>query len=159
MEVGPTKNALSTEGGKRNLPKLEDMLVTRVAITSDAKDSMGLAEIEPVVADMDRNVDTNASNVNVSEEAANGPATTIAGLEQRLVITTGGGLDTGAVLSWITVMMVDSELPNTWAIADAISLERDEDLPAEAANTATVAAEEEGEDVQVVGTMPTVKLL
>ena len=100
-----------------------------------------------MVADTDGNVDTNAGNLNVPEEAANEPATTTAELEQLLVETAGGAIDSGAVLS------------NAWAIADAISLERDEDVPAEAAITAVVAEEEEGDDVHVVAIIPAVKLL
>lgn len=95
---------------------------------------------------------------NIPIEATNGPATTIAGLEQMLVITTGGALDEGAMLSWITTMMVDSELLNAWVMADTISFKRDEDVPAEAAKTAMVAVEED-ENVHAVGTIPTIKIL
>ena len=55
-----------------------------MAVNGDAKDSTGRAEFEPVVADMDGNVDTNEGNVNIPEAAANEPATTIAGVEQTL---------------------------------------------------------------------------
>ena len=94
-------------------------------------DSTGRAEFEPVAADMDGNVDTNEGNVNVPEEAANEPATTIAGMEQTLDATTEGALDTGAEFSRIAGMIVGRELLNAWAIADAMSLENDEDVPVE----------------------------
>ena len=68
-------------------------------------------------------------------------------------------LDTGAVLSQIAAMMVGRELLNTWAIADAMSLENDEDVPAETAETTTLAAAEEGEEVHVEGIKPADKLL
>ena len=58
--------------------------------------------------------------MNIPEDAANRPPMNIAGLEQMLVITTGGAVAT---------------------------------------KTAMVAADEEGEGVHVVGTMPAVKLL
>ena len=73
-----------------------------------------------MVADRDGYVYTNASNMNIPEEATNGPPMNIAGLEQTLVITTGGAV---------------------------------------AAKTAIVAADEEGEGVHVVGTMPAITLL
>ena len=50
-----------------------------------------------------------ATSTYPTEDAANEPATTIAELEQALVETTGGALQTGAVLSRIAVMMVGSE--------------------------------------------------
>ena len=56
-------------------------------------------------------------------------------------------------------MMVGRELLKAWAIADAMSLENDEDVPAEAAETTTLAAEEEGEEVHVDGITPADKLL
>ena len=74
-----------------------------------------------MVADTDGNVDTNAGNVNVSEETANEPTTPIAGVEQTLDVTTEGVLDIGAVLSRIAVIMVGREYLNAWAIADAMS--------------------------------------
>ena len=156
---GPTTNALSTEGGKSELTKLEDELATSVAVNGDAKDSTGRAEFEPVVADMGGNVDTNEGNVNVPEAAANEPATTIAGVEQTLDVTTDGALDTGAELSRIAAMMVGRELLNAWATADAMSLENDEDVPVEAAETSTLAAEGESEEVHVEGITPADKLL
>ena len=111
-----------------------------------------------MVADRDGNVDTNEGNVNVPEEAANKPATTIAGVEQTLDVTTEGALDAGAELSLIAVMMVGREL-NAWAIADAMSLENDEDVPVEATETTMLAAEEEGEEVHVEEITPADKLL
>ena len=63
-----------------------------------------------MVADTEGNVDTNVDNVSVPEEAANEPATSIAGVEQTLDVTTDGVLDTGAVLSRIAAMMVGREL-------------------------------------------------
>ena len=125
-----------------------------MAVNGDAKDSTDRAEFEPVVAHMDGNVDTNEGNANIPEEAANEPATTIAGVEQTLDVTTEGALDTGAELSRIAAMMVSRELLNAWATADAMSLENDEDVPAEAAETTTLAAEEEGEEVHVEGITP-----
>ena len=130
-----------------------------MAINGEAKDSTGRAELEPVVADTDGKVDTNAGNVHVPEAAAIEPATTVAGVEQTLDVTTKGTLDTGAALSRIAAMMVGSELLNAWTIADAMSLENDEDVPAEAAETTTLAAEEEGEEVHVDGITPAEKLL
>ena len=112
-----------------------------MAVNGDAKDSTGRAEFEPVVADMDGNVDTNEGNVNVPEEAANEPATTIAGVEQTLDVTTEGALNTGDELSQVAAMMVGRELLNAWVTADAMSLENDEDVPVEAAETTTLAAE------------------
>ena len=41
----------------------------------------------------------------------------------------------------------ENERPNAWVIVDAISLERDEDVPIEAPVTIVVAAEDEGDDV------------
>ena len=130
-----------------------------MAVNGDAKDSTGRAKFEPVVADMDGNVDTNEGNANVPEEAANEPATTIAGVEQMLDVTTEGVLDTGAELSRIAAMMVGRELLNAWVIADAMSLENNEDVPVEAAKTTTLAAEEEGEEIHVEGITPADKLL
>ena len=156
---GPTTNALSTDGGKSKLPRLEDELATWVAVNGEAKDSTGRAELEPVVADTDGKVDTNAGNVHVPEAAAIEPATTVAGVEQTVDVTPEGTLDTGAALSRIAAMMVGRELLNAWAIADAMSLENDEDVPAEAAETTTLAAEEEGEEVHVDGITPADKLL
>ena len=130
-----------------------------MAVNGDAKDSTGRAEFEPVAADMDGNVDTNEGNVNVPDEAAKEPATTIAGVEPTLDVTTEGALDTGAELSRIAAMMVGRELLNAWAIAHAMSLENDEDVPVEAAETTTLAAEEEGEEVHVEGITPADKLL
>ena len=102
-----------------------------------------------------------ATSTYPTEDAANEPATTIAELEQALVETTGGALQTGAVLSRIAVMMVGSEWLNAWAIADAISLEKDEAVPAGAAVTVVVAVEEVGDEVHVhvVAITPAVKLL
>ena len=108
---------------------------------------------------MDGNVGTNEGNVNVPEEAANKPATTIAGVEQTLDVTTEGALDAGAELSLIAVMMVGRELLNAWAIADAMSLANDEDVPVEATETTMLAAEEEGEEVHVEEITPADKLL
>ena len=130
-----------------------------MAVNGEAKDSTGRAELEPVVADTDGKVDTNAGNVHVPEAAAIEPATTVAGVEQTLDETTEGTLDTGAALSRIAAMMVGRELLNAWAIADAMSLENDEDVPAEAAETTTLAVEEEGEEVHVDGITPADKLL
>ena len=87
---------------------------------------------------MDGNVDPNAENVNVPEEAANKPAITMDGKEQMLDVTTEGGLRTGAVLPRITTMMVGRVLLNAWEIADVMSLEKDKDVPA--VRTTTVAA-------------------
>ena len=112
-----------------------------------------------MVADTDGKVDTNAGNVHVPEEAAIEPETTVAGVEQTLDVTTEGALDTGAALSRITAMMVGRVLLNAWAIADAMSLENDEDIPAKAAENTTLAAEEEGEEVHVDGITPADKLL
>ena len=56
-------------------------------------------------------------------------------------------------------MIVGRELLNAWAIADAMSLENDEDVSAETAETTTLAAEEEGEEVHVDGITPADKLL
>ena len=130
-----------------------------MAVNGEAKDSTGRAELEPVVADTDGKVDTNAGKVHVPEAAAIEPATTVAGVEQTVDVKTEGTLDTGAVLSRIAAMMVGRELLNAWAIADAMSLENDEDVPAEAAETTTLAAEEEGEEVHVDGITPADKLL
>ena len=105
-------------------------------------------------------VDTNAGNVNVPEEAANKPATTIAGVEQMLEVTTEGALDTGAALTRIATIMVSRGLLNTWAIGDTMSLEKDKEVTAETAKISTAAAaEEEGGDVHVEGIMPADKLL
>ena len=70
-----------------------------------------------------------------------------------------GALDTGAELSQIAAMMVGRELLNAWATADAMSLENDEDVPVEAAETTTLAAEGESEEVHVEGITPADKLL
>ena len=130
-----------------------------MAVNGEAKDSTGRAELEPVVADTDGKVDTNAGNVHVPEAAAIEPATTVAGVEQTLDVPTEGTLDTGAALSRIAAMMVGRELLNAWAIAEAMSLENDEDVPAEAAETTTLAAEEEVEEVHVDEITPADKLL
>ena len=87
---------------------------------SDAKESTGRAELESVVADMDGEVDSNAGNVHVPEEAVIEPATTVAGVEQTLDVTTEEALDVGAALSRIAAMMVGKELLNAWAIAEAM---------------------------------------
>ncbi len=44
-----------------------------MTITSNANDSIGQAELEPVVAGMESNVESNASNLKVPEEAAREP--------------------------------------------------------------------------------------
>ena len=64
---------------------------------------------DQVVADMDGNVDTNAGNVNVPEEAANKPATTIAGVEQTLDVTTEEAPDTGAEAAETTRLAAEEE--------------------------------------------------
>ena len=126
-----------------------------MAVNGDAKDSTGQAELESVVADTDGKVDTNAGNIHVPEEAVIEPATTVAGVEQRLDVTTEGAHDVGAALSQIAAMMIGRELLNAWAM----SLENDADVPAEGAKTTTLAAEEEGEEVHVDGITPADKLL
>lgn len=136
-----------------------DTLVTSVTITGDADDSTGQAKFGLVVAGMDREVETNVDNLNISEEATRQPAMTIAGLELRSNITSVGTLETGAKLSWIATMIIRSELPNAWAIPVAISVDRDKDAPVDGIITVTEAADEEGDEVDIDGIMPTVKLL
>ena len=87
---------------------------------------------------MDGNLDTNAENVNLPEEAANKPAITMAGTEQMLDVTTEGGLHTGAVLPRITTMLFGRVLLNAWEIVDVMSFEKGKDVPA--VRTTTVAA-------------------
>lgn len=76
-----------------------------------------------------RKVETNDGNLNVPEDAAWEPATTIAELELTLV-TAGEALDTGAELSRIAAIIAGSEFPRAVATADAISSESEEDVPA-----------------------------
>ena len=58
---------------------------------------------------------TNGGNLNVPDEAAKEHATTMAGLELKLVIIGEGVLDTGAAFSRIAAMIVGNEFPMAWA--------------------------------------------
>ena len=78
----------------------------------------------------------------------------VAALELTLV-TIDGALDTGVELSRIAAMIVGIEFPRAVATAVAISSEREEEVPAE---TTTDAADNEGEEVQVVKTKPATRL-
>ena len=66
-----------------------------------------------------RKVETNDGNLNVPEDAAWEPATTVAALELTLV-TAGGALETGAELSQIATIIAGSEFPRAVSTADAI---------------------------------------
>ena len=101
------------------------------------------------------NVETNDGNLNVPDDAAKEPATTIAALELTLE-TASGALDTGAELSRIPAIIVGSEFPRPVAMANAISSESEEDVPAV---TTTDAADDEGEEVQAVQMKTAAKLL
>ena len=101
------------------------------------------------------NIETNDGNLNVPDDAAKEPGTTIAALELTLE-TAGGALDTGVELSRIAAIIVGSEFPRALATADAISSESEEDVPAV---TTTDAADDEGEEVQAVETKPAAKPL
>lgn len=60
-------------------------------------------------------VATNGSNLNVHDEAAREPVTTMAGLELKLVIIGERKLDRGAAFSRIIAMIVGNEFPTAWA--------------------------------------------
>ena len=102
-----------------------------------------------------RKVETNDGNLNVPEDAAWEPTTTIEALELTLV-TAVGALETDAELSRIAAIIEGSEFQRAVTTADAISSESEEDVPAV---TATDAADDEREEVQAVETKPVAKLL
>ena len=104
-------------------------------------------------------METNAGNLNVPEEDAREPAVTIAGLELTLVTTGEGALDTGQVLSRIAEMMAGREFSSAWAMAAAISFEKEVDAAVEAAVTLTGASEDGAVDEGAVKITPADKLL
>ena len=104
-------------------------------------------------------VETNAGNLNVPEEDAREPAVTIAGLELTLVTTGERALDTGEVLSRIAEMMAGREFSSAWAMAAAISFEKQVDAAVEAAVTLTGASEDGAVDEGAVKITPAGKLL
>ena len=86
---GLTTKALPKEGGKKGLSKPEKAPVTWVAITGEVNVATGLDELELVMAGKEGNVETNADNLNVPEEAVGELATTIAWPELTLVLSAG----------------------------------------------------------------------
>ena len=104
-------------------------------------------------------VETIAGNLNVPEGDAREPAVTIAGLELTHVTTGEGALDTGAVFSRIAEMMAGSEFSSSWAMAAAISFEREVDSAVKAAVTITGASEDGAVDEGAVKNTPADKLL
>ena len=76
------------------------------------------------MAGMGENIKTNGGDLNIPDEDAIEPATTIAGLELILVTSGGEALETGAVFFPIAMMIGGSEFLNMWAMAGAISFER-----------------------------------
>lgn len=81
---------MSKEGEKTGPSKPENTLVTWLAITGEVNIATGRGELEPVMAGMEGNVETNAGNLDVPDEAARELATTIAGSELTLAITSRG---------------------------------------------------------------------
>ena len=150
----PKINAFSREGGTTERPTYDKPLA-RVDITGEGNESTRQSKLEPEMAGTRQKVETNDGNLNVPEDAAWEPPTTIAALELTLV-TAGGALQTGAELSRIAAIIEGSEFPRAVALAEAISSVSEEDVPAV---TATDAEDDEGEEVQVVETKPPAKLL
>ena len=84
----------------------------------------GRDELEQVVAGTEGNVDTNAGNLNVPDEAAGELAGTIARPELTLALS-GRTLDIKAVFSRTAEMMAGSKFSETWATATTILLDID----------------------------------
>ena len=140
---GPTRKALSKEGEKTGASEPENALFTWVAITGEVNVATGWDELERVMAGTEGNEETNTGTLNVPNEAARELATTIAGPELQMAIT-GGTLDTEALFSRTAEMMTGSEFSRAWAVAFAISLEREVADTEEVAVTTTGAAEDDG---------------
>ena len=155
---GPTTKALSNEGERTGLYKPENAPVTWVAITKEVNAATGRDELEPVMAGKEGNVETNAGNLNVPDEAARELATTIAWPELTLAIT-GETLDIGAVFSRTAEMMAGSEFSRAWATATAISLEKDVADVEEAAVTTTGVADDDGAEEEEVKNRPAYMIL
>ena len=62
-------------------------MVSWVAVTGEVNVAVKQDELEPVMAGTDRNVEVNAGNLNMPDEATRGLATTIAGPELTFVKT------------------------------------------------------------------------
>jgi len=155
---GPTTKALSNEGEKTGPSKPENAPDTWVAITGEVNVATGREELEPVMAGTEGNVETNAGNLNVPDEATGELATTIAWPELTSAITVGT-LELGAEFSRTAEMMAGSEFSRAWATATAISLEIDVVDIEEAAVTATGAADDDEAEEDEVRNRPADKLL
>ena len=155
---GPTTKALSNEGERTGPSKPENAPVTWVAITGEVNAATGRDELEPVMAGTEGNVEMNAGNLNVPDEATRELATTTAWPESTLV-KTGGTLDIGAVFSRTAKMMAGSEFSRVLAAATAILLQKDVADVEEAAVTTTGAADDGGAMEEEVKNSPADRLL
>lgn len=155
---GLTTKALPKEGGKKGLSKPEKAPVTWVAITGEVNVATGLDELELVMAGKEGNIETNADNLNVPEEAVGELATTIAWPELTLVLS-AGTLDKDNVFSRTPEMMAGSEFSKVWGTDTTISLDIDVADIDEAAVTITGAADDDEADKDEVKNWPAEKLL
>ena len=118
----------------------------------------GRAELKPVMAGTEGNLEANIGNLNVPDEAVGEPATTIAWPEITLA-KSGGTLDREAVFSRTAEMMAGSEFSRAWATATAISLEMYVAGIEEAAITTTGYADYDRADEDEVKNRPADRLL
>lgn len=155
---GMTTKALPKEGGKKGLSKPEKAPDAWVAITGEVNVATGQDELELVMASKEGNVETNADNLNVPDEAVGELATTIAWPELTLALSSGT-LDIEAVFSRTPELMAGSEFSTDWATATAVSLDIDKADIDEAAVTITGAADDDWADEDEVENRPAEKLL
>ena len=156
--LGATTKALLNEGEKKGPSKPEKAPVTWLTITGEVNVATGWDELEPVMASTEGNIDTNAGNLNVPDEAVGELTVTIARPELTVALS-GGTLDIEAVFSRTTEMMAGSEFSKAWATATAISLDIDVVDIDEAAVTITGAADDDRADDDEVKNRPADKLL
>ena len=155
---GLTTKALSREGRKQGLSKPDKAPVTWVAITGEVNVATGQDELELVMAGKEGNVETNADNLNVPDEAVGELATTIAWPELTLALSSWT-VDIEAVFSRTPELMAGSEFSTDWATATAVSLDIDKADIDEAALTITGVADDDWADEDEVENRPAEKLL
>ena len=132
--------------------------MTWVAITGEVNVAMGWDELELVMAGMEGNVNTNAGNLNVPDEATEELAATIAWPGLTLALSCGM-LYIEAVFSRTAEMMAGSKFSKVWATITAILLDIDAVDIDKAAVTVTGAADDDGADKDKVKNRPAHKLL
>ena len=134
------------------------MPVTWVAITGEVNVATGRDELELEMAGKEGNVETNADNLTIPDEAVGELATTIAWSELTLALS-AWTLDIEAVFSRTPELMAGSEFSKAWATDTAVSLDIDKADIDEAAVTMTGAADDDGADDDEVENRPAEKLL